>query len=193
MAEGAAAALSRPPDIVNMVPDAERWRRLSPLLDELLDLEPAARGARLDAWRSRDPALGAELAALMADAARLEDGPFLAGNAQASVSRAAAATLAGHRIGAYELQESLGQGGAGSVWRARRADGRFDGSVAVKLLHLSLVGDTGARHFEREGAILARLSHPHIARLLDAGVSDGGQPYLVLELVEGQRIDRYCD
>ncbi len=57
----------------------------------------------------------------------------------------------------------------------------------------SLIGRTGARRFEREGAILARLSHPHIARLLDAGVSPGGQPYLVLELVEGERIDRHCD
>ena len=63
-------------------------------------------------------------------------------------------------------------------------------AVAVKLLHLSLVGRTGARRFEREGAILARLSHPNIARLLDAGVTAGGQPYLVLELVEGERIDR---
>ena len=81
----------------------------------------------------------------------------------------------------------------GAVWRARRADGRFEGSVAVKLLHLSLVGRTGSRRFEREGAILARLSHPNIARMLDAGVTAGGQPYLVLELVEGERIDIHCD
>ena len=81
----------------------------------------------------------------------------------------------------------------GAVWRARRADGRFEGHVAVKLLHLSLVGRTGSRRFEREGAILARLSHPNIARLLDAGVTAGGQPYLVLELVEGERIDQHCD
>ena len=91
------------------------------------------------------------------------------------------------------LEEQIGQGGMGAVWQARRADGRFQGEVAFKLLHLSLIGRTGSLRFEREGAILARLSHPHIARLLDAGVTDDGQPYLVLELVEGERIDRHCD
>ena len=101
--------------------------------------------------------------------------------------------LPARAIGAYILEVPLGQGGAGAVWRARRADGRFEGHVAVKLLHLSLVGRTGALRFEREGAILARLSHPHIARMLDAGISAGSQPYLVLELVEGERIDRHCD
>src|SRR5207344_1369725 len=62
-----------------------------------------------------------------------------------------------------------------------------------KLLHLSLVGRTGALRFEREGAILSRLTHPHIARLRDAGITPGGQPYLVLDLVEGEAIDHYCD
>jgi serine/threonine-protein kinase len=65
--------------------------------------------------------------------------------------------------------------------------------VAIKLLHMSLLGRAGALRFEREGAILGRLMHPHIARLLDAGVTPSGQPYLVLDLVEGERIDRYCD
>jgi serine/threonine protein kinase len=65
--------------------------------------------------------------------------------------------------------------------------------VAIKLLHLSLLGQAGAERFRREGSILARLTHPHIARLLDAGVTAGGQPYLVIELVQGQRLDRHCD
>ena len=74
------------------------------------------------------------------------------------------------------LEVPLGQGGGGSVWRARREDGRYDGAVAIKLLHLSLLGGAGAKRFEREGQILARLTHPHIAHLLDAGVTAGGQP-----------------
>ena len=103
------------------------------------------------------------------------------------------ASLAGQTVGAYTLVEPIGQGGMGSVWLAQRSDGRFEGRVAVKLLNASLVGRAGEERFRREGSILARLAHPHIARLLDAGVSEWGQPYLVLEYVDGEPIDRYCD
>ncbi len=81
----------------------------------------------------------------------------------------------------------------GTVWLARRSDGRFEGRVAVKLLNVSLLGRGGEERFRREGSILARLDHPNIARLLDAGVSASGQPYLVLEYVDGEPIDTYCD
>jgi tetratricopeptide (TPR) repeat protein len=84
-------------------------------------------------------------------------------------------------------------GGMSTVWRARRSDGRFEGAVAVKLLNLALLGEGGDERFRREGTLLARLTHPHIARLLDAGVTSTGQPYLVLEYVEGARIDRFAD
>ena len=173
----------------------EHWKRLSPLLDELLDLDAAPRQARLAALRLEDPALADELASLVRDAERAEEAQFLAGTAapQPASDTAAAATLAGQRLGAYVLEAPIGQGGTGTVWRARRADGRFEGAVAIKLLHPSLVGRTGALRFEREGKLLARLAHPNIARMLDAGVTAGGQPYLVLELVDGERIDRHCD
>jgi serine/threonine-protein kinase len=81
----------------------------------------------------------------------------------------------------------------GSVWLAERTDGRFEGRAAVKLLNASLVGREGEIRFRREGTILARLRHPHIAHLIDAGVSPLGYPYLVLEHVAGERIDHYCD
>ena len=84
----------------------------------------------------------------------------------------------------------------GSVWLAERADGRFEGRAAIKLLNLSLMGASpsrGEERFKREGSLLARLSHPNIARLIDAGVSATAQPYLVLEYVDGLPIDRYCD
>jgi serine/threonine-protein kinase len=77
----------------------------------------------------------------------------------------------------------------GSVWLARRSDGRFEGRAAVKLLNLALLSPAGQERFRREGSVLARLAHPGIARLLDAGVSASGQPYLILEYVDGQRID----
>jgi eukaryotic-like serine/threonine-protein kinase len=79
------------------------------------------------------------------------------------------------------------------VWLGRRSDGRFEGFAAVKLLNTSLVGPAGEERFTREGTILARLSHPSIAHLVDAGVAWGSQPYLVLEYVHGNHIDTYCD
>ena len=101
--------------------------------------------------------------------------------------------LAGQTIGPYTLISQIGQGGMGSVWLAERSDGRFERRVAVKFLNIALMGKSGEERFKREGSILGRLAHPHIAELVDAGVSAAGQPYLVLEYVEGDHIDRYCD
>ena len=101
--------------------------------------------------------------------------------------------LAGQAIGPYTLVREIGHGGMGTVWLARRTDGRYEGEVAIKFLRSGLFGHGDAARFEREGSILARLSHPHIARLLDAGVmADGTQPYLVLEYIDGEPIDQYC-
>ncbi|MFG5408731.1 serine/threonine-protein kinase [Piscinibacter sakaiensis] len=86
-------------------------------------------------------------------------------------------------------------GGMGAVWLAHRDDGRYEGEVAIKFLHAGRVGRGEEARFAREGRILARLDHPHIARLLDAGLLDGeaGLPCLVLEYVRGEPIDRYCE
>jgi tetratricopeptide (TPR) repeat protein len=81
----------------------------------------------------------------------------------------------------------------GSVWLAERSDGRFERRVAVKFLRFSVASYGGAERFKREGMILGQLSHPHIAELIDAGATPNGDPYLVLEHVEGEHIDRYCD
>ena len=164
-----------------------RWRRLSPLLDEVLDLGPEARARRLAELAREDPSLAAELSDLLARQDAVDRSAFLEGQALD-----AAATLAGRTVGAYTIDRSLGQGGMGSVWLARRSDGRFEGLAAVKLLNLALLGRAGAERFRHEGSILARLSHQNIARLVDAGVVEG-QPYLILEYVEGEHIDRWCD
>ena len=79
------------------------------------------------------------------------------------------------------LVSQIGQGGMSSVWLAERSDGRFERRVAVKFLNLALIGREGEARFKREGKILGLLVHPHIAELLDAGVSPAGQPYLVLD------------
>jgi len=165
------------------------WQRVSPLLDELLDLDAGARAARLAELRAADPGLAAAVEAMLAREQALDAEHFLEGSALATDEP----SLAGRTFGAYTIERPLGAGGMGSVWLARRSDGRYHASVALKLLNLALVGRGGAARFAREGEALARLAHPHIARLLDAGVADGGQPFLVLEFVEGVPIDRWCD
>jgi serine/threonine-protein kinase len=169
--------------------ETARWSKLSPLLDELLDLDDAERAARLAQIAHDDQALADQLGALLARQDRIEREGFLEGNALGKLDP----TLAGQTLGAYTLEHPLGAGGMGSVWLARRSDGRYEGKVAVKLLNLALVARGGAERFAREGSLLARLTHPNIARLLDAGVAPGGQPYLVLEHVAGEPIDRWCD
>jgi tetratricopeptide (TPR) repeat protein len=104
----------------------------------------------------------------------------------------AGATLVGRRVGPYVIEAEIGRGGMGSVWRARRADDRYEGTVAIKFLHASWVGRHGEQRFRAEGRLLGRLDHANIARLIDAGILDATQPYLVLEYIEGEPIDAYC-
>jgi serine/threonine-protein kinase len=101
------------------------------------------------------------------------------------------ASIEGMELGPYRLEGQLGQGGMGSVWLARRIDGRFEGVAALKLLNLAIASPALQERFRREGSVLARLDHPGIARLLDAGVSPAGQPYLVLDHVAGIPIDDF--
>ena len=168
----------------------DRWRVVSPYLDRALEMPDQERVAWLETLRVQDPALAADLEALLEERSQLSREGFLE---EAPPRPPAVAALAGQTVGAYRLISLIGQGGMGTVWLARRSDGRFEGKAAVKLLNANLVGRAGEERFRREGNILARLAHPHIARLVDAGVSPSGQPYLVLEYVEGERIDRSCD
>ena len=169
------------------------WQRLSELLDAALELAADERAAWLAQLVDEEPALAAELESLLADHDASDAERFMAGSAGAPRALPGGATLAGQTLGAYTLERPIGQGGMGSVWLAARSDGRYAGKVAVKLLNFSLVGSASGERFKREGSILARLAHPHIARLLDAGVTTAGQPFLVLEYVEGKRIDVHCD
>jgi serine/threonine protein kinase len=168
---------------------ADRWRALSPYLDHALDLTTDERQPWLDTLRRDDPALAADLESLLAENDALHDSGFLEGPAMMAEPPA---PLAGLRVGAYTLISQIGRGGMGTVWLAERSDGLFTRKAAVKLLNAALMGRGGEERFTQEGTLLARLTHPHIAHLMDAGVTATGQPYLVLELVDGQHIDRYC-
>ena len=175
------------PDVKAM--DMARWVRLSPLLDEILDCDDVARAQRLAALRSDDPALADEIDVLLGRLADNDRDAFLE---RPPLLREA--SMVGQTVGAYTVERELGQGGMGSVWLARRTDGRFEGHVAIKFLNAGLMARGGSERFAREGSILARLAHPNIARLLDAGLAGGGtRPYLVLEFIDGVPIDRHCD
>ena len=166
----------------------DQWQAVSPYLDQALDIPDEDREAWLAELGEQNPAVAAHLRTLLdehrvlAQERYLEEGP---------VSLAGREVLSGQTIGAYTLLSPIGQGGMGTVWLAERSDGRFQRRVAVKFLTIGFAG--GGERFKREGSIVGRLTHPHIAELLDAGVSSPGQSYLVLEYVEGDHIDRYCD
>lgn len=166
------------------------WPRISRSFDEAVELEGEARAAWLDDLRSRDPTLADAVQAMLAEHEAAGSAGFLATPIAGLMPEPSAA---GRKVGPYELQEPIASGGSGSVWRARRSDGKYDDEVAVKLLNLALAGTRGSANFRHEAGILARLRHPNIAYLLDAGVTDDGQAYLVLELIDGEAIDTWCD
>lgn len=167
----------------------QQWREISEQLDHALDLEGEAREAWLSGLERRDPRLAAAVRSLLVEEANLADF-LMTENPALELARAG---LAGQRLGAYTLEKVLGHGGMGTVWLAQRSDGRFEGKAAVKLLNAALLGRPAEQRFVQEGSVLAKLRHPNIAHLIDAGVAPGGQPYLVLEWVDGERIDAYVE
>ena len=174
----------------------EHWRTLQPYVDQALDTDAAGRVALLETLRATQPALAHALQVLLASEEAAAGQGFLEQSPEAGAPNTPNTRLAGQRLGAYVLVQPIGEGGAGSVWLARRDDGRFEGQAAVKLLNRTWLGAASAaqaQRFKRETQILARLAHPHIAHLIDAGVSPTGQAYLVLEWVQGQNIDDHCD
>jgi len=170
----------------------ERWHELSPYLDDGLALTREQRASWLAAISARDALLASELEVLLGEHDSLRDSAFLESAPPVFPTSADIPSMEGQTIGAYRLISLIGQGGMGSVWLAERCDGRFEGRAAVKLLNTAR-GRLVEERFRREGNFLAKVTHSHIARLIDAGVSASGQPYLVLEYVHGQPFDRYCD
>lgn len=168
--------------------DAQTWILVSPLLDAALDLARGDRAGFVAALRNERPHLADILSELLASHDSAMASSFLQDPLVPPENE-----LAGMAVGAYVLERPIGRGGMGTVWLARRADGRYEGRVAVKFVNLSTLDDDARRRFQKEATTLARLSHPNIARIRDAGVTGGGQPYLVLDYVEGVPIDQYAD
>ena len=170
----------------------EKWQHLSGLLDQALDLEAPERARWLELLGKSDPEMAAMVSAALAAREREGFSGFLAGSAIA-LKGIAESTLVGRQVGPYVIDAEIGHGGMGSVWKAHRTDGLYEGIVAIKFVHAAWIGRAGEQRFRTEGNLLGRLDHPNIARLIDAGVLAGTQPYLILEYIEGETIDAYCD
>jgi serine/threonine-protein kinase len=170
----------------------EQWSAFSDCLDRALELSESERAPWLETLASTQPDIAVEIERALAGRRRKGYDEFLSSSPVPSAI-IAGATLSGRRVGPYVIESEIGRGGMGGVWRARRADGRFEGTVAIKFVHTYWLGQAGEERFRSEGRMLGQLDHPNIARLIDAGLFDEAQPYLVLEYVEGEPIDEYCD
>ncbi len=175
-----------------MAAGPDELRALSRLLDEALALAPSERTVWLGGLHGEDAAHRHTLEKLLSDAESPDD-PLLTQPSLGELRNfvpAQESEYAGMRVGPYRLERQIGSGGMGSVWLAQRADGTMERAVALKLPHVSW-GPTLNARLARERDILARLTHPNIARLYDAGTDERGRPYLALEYVEGVPIDEY--
>lgn len=181
--------------------DREQWGRLSALLDAALDVDPGQRESWLQQLSGDEAALREPLRTLLAQRAHIETDDFLKSPDFAAALRLESARSQhapldlqpASEVGAYRLLRELGRGGMGSVWLAERIDGKLKRQVALKFPYAGPNQRQLAERLARERDILASLEHPNIARLYDADVTSLGQPYLVLEYVDGIPINEYCD
>jgi len=173
--------------------DSARWNLVKSLFDEAQQRPEFQR----EAWlREQDlaPEVREELLSLLAHSTGgLEAAPGFLEQPAATPRELGQSGWPGMRCGSWELLEPIGSGGMGDVFRARRADGAYEGQAAVKLLKRGMDSASVLARFALEQQTLARLEHPHIARLFDAGLSELGLPYFVMELVQGRPLDQACE
>jgi eukaryotic-like serine/threonine-protein kinase len=173
----------------------ERWQQVREILALAIALPADERQAYLDQACLDDAELRAEVESLLSSHEQAGS-MFLkdpAVDLKSALPEAGRRARVGRRIGVYQIVEEIGHGGMGEVFRAVRADGQYDMQVAVKLVRVGLDSPSLLERFRSERQILASLDHPNIARLHDGGTTDEGLPYLVMELIEGTPIDRYCE
>ncbi len=175
--------------------EPHRDAQVDQLFERALELPAPERADWLAAECAGDAALAREIEELLALSSREVDDLIAPVRALAvdAIGEGDGGLEPGERIGAYTIVDRLGRGGMGVVYLAERADGSFEKRVAIKVLPSAASSDEAVRRFEQERRILGRLSHPHIAQLVDGGVDPRGLPYLVLEYVEGEPVDAWCD
>ncbi len=182
---------------------AGRWQEIERVFGEALEIDRESREAFVRAQADGDSELVAEVLSLLeahGSEDRRLDGHVeqrdaieaILSEEQASVEPARPANVPAH-IGSYEIDAEIASGGMGTVYRAHRVDGEFHQEVAIKLIRRDAPGKDLLERFRREREALARLEHPNIARLIDGGSTESGEPYLVMEYIGGSRLDEYAD
>ena len=176
-----------------MIPKA-RWQQIQSLFDQLIDSGTGERAVHLARACGGDMELLASVESLLESDSRRED-PLLhvIGEAAESLLEDHRDRLIGTRIGAYRVVSILGHGGMSTVYRGERDDAQYQQTVAIKVLQHSTLHPRLRNRLHSERHILATLDHPSIARLIDSGDLEDGTPYLVMEHVDGESIDVYCD
>jgi eukaryotic-like serine/threonine-protein kinase len=181
-----------------MIP--ERWDEIKGKLHAALELEPEQRAMYLNEVAAADPELRNELESLIASHNQAGedflDSPVSQSHLLWGAEKSAeknSSPLRGNRIGPYEIVEEIGLGGMGTVYRAFRADDHYHKEVAIKLVNTGRDSGFVLNRFRNERQILASLDHPNIARLLDGGSTEEGTPYFVMEFIDGQPVNAYCD
>ena len=171
----------------------ERWQQVKERFQVAMELRPELRTRYLDDACAGDPSLRAEIESLLES--HDEADPLLERPAHVheAITSGSPDPLLGRNIGPYQTIAKIGEGGMGTVYRAVRVDDHYLKQVAIKLLRSGLATDHYLRRFKNERQIMASLDHPNIARLLDGGTTSDGLPYFVMEYIEGQKIDEYCD
>lgn len=166
--------------------DIDRERRALALFEAMLDVAPAERAAWLACNTEGEGDLRRRVTQL---AGAHGEGSVRTGGAARTLDDIPPP----ERVGAYRITGLIGSGGMGSVYAAERDKGDFEHEVAIKLIRPSLLSNGLIERFARERQVLAKLSHPHIARLFDGGETDEGQPYFVMERVDGVPLDRWIE
>lgn len=175
--------------------ERSQWRAADEALDDLLTLEPSRREAALEAQKLPKRVKEKVRRLLVAAEAGggLLDRPADELVELALDAKKEAPVFTGRRFGPFEIEDEIGRGGMSVVFNARRTDGNFEQQVALKLLTVANLAAGSMPRFQQEQSILARLHHPHIATLIDGGVGDDSTPWLAMERIEGEAIDRFCD
>jgi len=172
----------------------EKWQRVKEIFHGAFELPDAERAQYLSSECGDDPFMLGEVRSLLAshsEARSLFEAPALA--AVSDLIEDSAPSRAGQIIGSYKLESEIGRGGMGAVYLASRADEAYDKKVAIKLIKRGFDTDEIVRRFRYERQILASLDHPNITRLIDGGSTAHGQPYLVMDFVSGEPLNRFSD
>jgi len=172
----------------------ERWTEVERIVQSALDCAPAARSALIDAACRTDAALRSEVESLLAFQ---EDQSFPTDSGISDglrvLERRNNQLSEGRRIGNYRILREIGRGGMGTVYLAARADDVYKKRVAIKIIRRGLDLEEVVHRFHSERRILALLDHPNIAQLLDGGATTEGLPYFVMEYIEGEPLDKFCE